>query len=398
MTNEIRIGGRSAREILLGDRGIIDRIITAIASTNPEQHGTGSASRAADVRWAVEHGLRAAADALAGIHYDDELMRASAVRRFEEGSSFASVVTAYHRGVAVIWSELLARAKGTDFSALAECGQRLFGHLERVSAALAEDFERTWIRSHVGERDARFAVFTALTQGGDAEGEAHRFGRTLSARYGVLVVRLQASVGESPGDVLARRATQRLRAAIDSVADTEVLAVLGAAGGTALVPLVEGRNTAGELRSALHSSFGADCTAGWVEAPVVDIPEALAVAEELVDLALAVRGPGQLSTLDDLLLEYQSSRPGPGRALLAQRLAAVEGGLLGTVDAYLASGGDRRVTAAALQVHPNTVDYRLGRVADLSGMDATTPEGAAQLRAARVATRVQDARRGAAGG
>lgn len=389
----ILLGGRSIRDILLGSREIVDRIIDAIASTNLEQHGTGGASRAADIRWAVEHSLRAAADSLAGQHSgDDELMRASAVRRFEEGSSFSSVMAAYHRGVGVIWDELRICAEPDDSAALAECGRRLFAHLERIAAALAEDFERTWTLSRLGERDARFAIFTALTQGGDAEGEAHRSGRTLAARYGVLVVRLLPSRGSSPGDVRDRRATQRLRTAIDSVAAGEVLAVLGAAGGTALVPLREGNDVMAELRSALRAGFGEDCTGGWMEARVSEIPDAVPVAEELVDIALAIRGVGGVHTLDDLLLEYQSSRPGPGRELLARRLSGVGHELLHTIDAYLASGGERRETAALLHVHPNTVDYRLARVMTLTGMDATTPEGAAQLRAARVADRLRLAR------
>jgi hypothetical protein len=387
----ITLGGRSVRDILLGDREIVDRIIDVIASTNPEQHGTSGPSRAADIRWAVEHSLRAAADSLAGRQSDDELMRASAVRRFEEGSSFSSVMAAYHRGVGVIWDALRASADSDDSAALAQCGGRLFAHLERIAAALAEDFERTWTLSRLGERDARFAIFTALTQGGDAEGEAHRSGRTLASHYGVLVVRLLPSRGSSPGGVLDRRATQRLRAAIDSVAAGEVLAVLGAAGGTALVPLREGSDVMAELRSALQTGFGESCTGGWVEARVSEIPDAVPVAEELVDIALAIRGVGAVHTLDDLLLEYQSSRPGPGRALLARRLSGVGPELLHTIDAYLASGGERRDTAALLHVHPNTVDYRLARVLTLTGMDATTPEGAAQLRAARVADRLREA-------
>lgn len=385
----IVLGGRQAHELLLADRELVDRIIGAIASTNPEQHGTGGASRAADIRWAVEQSLRAAADSMRGRISDDELMRASAVRRFEEGSSFASVMAAHHRGIAVIWEKLRTHAGVEDSRALAECGRRLFVHLERVSAALAEDFERSWTVSRLGERDARFAIFTALTQGGDAEGEAHRSGRMLASRYGVLVVRLAPSRGSSPGDVRDRRATQRLRAAIDSVAAGEVLAVLGAAGGTALVPLSEGADVMTELRGALSSAFGDDCTGGWVEAGVSEIPDAAHVSEELVDIALAVRGAGAVHTLDDLLFEYQSARPGPGRDLLARRLTGVGEDLLQTIDAYLASGGDRRATAALIQVHPNTVDYRLGRVLTLTGMDATTPQGAAQLRAARVADRLR---------
>jgi hypothetical protein len=382
----LTLGGMDVREILLGDREMVDRVIAAIALTNPEQHGTGGASRAADIRWAVEHSLQAAADSLTGRPSDDELMRASAVRRFEEGSSFASVMAAYHRGVAVIWEQLRAHAGEAESSTLAECARLLFVHLERIAAALAADFERTWTLSRLGERDARFAIFTALTQGGDAEGAAHRSGRTLAARYGILVVRLRQPTESTPGDVLARRATQRLRTAIDAVAAGEVLAVLGAVGGTALVPLREGAETITELRGALRAAFGTQCTGAWMEAGVPDVSGAVQVAEELVDIVLAVRGEGAVHTLDDLLLEYQSARPGPGRTLLAQRLDGVSSELLRTVDAYLGSDGERRATAESLQVHPNTVDYRLGRVLILTGMDATTPDGAAQLRAARVAS------------
>lgn len=390
-TTDLALGGTSVRDLLLGNREIIDRIIAAIAPTNPEQHGTGDASHAADIRWAVEHSLQAAADSLTGRPHDDELLRASAVRRFEEGSSFASVVAAYHRGVAVIWDRLRAAAEETDAPALAECARLLFLHLERITSALAADFEQTWTVSRLGERDARFAIFTALTQGGDAEGEAHRSGRTLASRYGILVVRLRRTEESSPGDVVARRETQRLRSAIDSVARGEVLAVLGAAGGTALVPLREGGDTVGDLRRALHAGFGSHCTGAWMEAGVSEIADALLVAEELLEIALAIRGEGAVHTLSDLLLEYQSARPGPGRAMLARRIDGVSDELLQTVDAYLASGGDRRAAAAALHVHPNTVDYRLGRVLTRTGMEATMPEGAAQLRAARVANRLERA-------
>ncbi|CAH0226651.1 hypothetical protein SRABI76_02646 [Microbacterium oxydans] len=385
----LALGGRSVRDILLGDRRVVDRIIAAIALTNPEQHGTGEASLAADIRWAVERGLRAAVSSLSGTVVDDELMLASAGRRFEEGSSFASVIVAYHRGVAVIWDELESQSTVEDADALRECARRLFLHLERISGALAMSYERAWTVSHLGERDARFAIFTALTQGGDPEREARRSGRSLAPGYGVLVVRLRKTSGTTPGDVRDHRATQRLRTAIESAGGPDVLAVLGAAGGTALLPMTSARETLPEVRRTLEAAFGDDCTGAWVEALVPDVGEALRVAEELIDIALVIREAGRVYTLDDLVLEYQSARPGPGRELLAGALEHVGDELLATIDAYLTSGGDRRATAAQLQVHPNTVDYRLGRVAALTGLDATAPEGSARLRAARVAHRLE---------
>lgn len=399
----LRFEGRSAPEILIGQRDLTDRVIAAVAATNPAEHGTGEASLAADIRWAVEHNLRGAADALEGVETDDELLRASAVRRFEEGSSFTSVIAAYHRGVSVIWSELASRT--TDGEDLAVAGERLLRHLERITVSLAEEYGRNAAAFDSVERDARFAIFTALTQGGDAVEVAHRIGWALSERYGVLVLRLRVGDGEAPESVTARRTTRRLRDAIERAASGDVLAVLGPRGGTALVPVPvpvpgggpEAGGIGELLRRSLTDAFAAGFTAAWTEADASGIPDAMAVAEELADLAEALPDARAFVTLDDLALEYQSARPGPARALLAGRLDPLGAELRGTVEVYLASGGDRRATALALTVHPNTVDYRLGRVARLTGLDATTPEGAAHLRAGLVARRLTGENRASIG-
>jgi Fe2+ transport system protein FeoA len=49
--------------------------------------------------------------------------------------------------------------------------------------------------------------------------------------------------------------------------------------------------------------------------------------------------------------------------------------LVGTLRAFLANDGQWRVTAAQLHIHHNTLRYRIGRVATLSGRDAETTAG-----------------------
>lgn len=70
-------------------------------------------------------------------------------------------------------------------------------------------------------------------------------------------------------------------------------------------------------------------------------------------------------------------------------------GLLTTLKAYLAEGGSVRAAAAQLGVHPHTVQYRLDRVQDLSGLRLSRPEDRMTLdlalRIHGVATRVLDA-------
>ena len=61
--------------------------------------------------------------------------------------------------------------------------------------------------------------------------------------------------------------------------------------------------------------------------------------------------------------------------------------LLTTVGTYLDEGCAVEATARRLYLHPNTVRYRLARVRDLVGRDATVPR-AAQLRVAMVLGRL----------
>lgn len=400
-TSAIRLSGRYLSAEVRDSRELVDRVIAAIAPTDPAAHGMGATSIAADIRWSVAQSLRAVADVLAGREADLELIRASAIRRFEEGASLASVMTAYHRGIQEVWALVRERAASDEASAVADAGERLMHLLERIGGALAEDQERVWTVVHAGEREGRFALFTALTQGGDAVSAAHRSGRPLADRYGVLAVRIVGEPGGAPDGVAARRDVQRLRAAIDAaVPGEEVLAVLTSAGGTALVP-VRGPGVAERIGESLAAAFGDRSAAGWSEASPAGVADAVGVAEELLALALVrddVGGIDRVATLDAMLLDYQNSRPGPARQALARSLDPLSEDLVLTARRYLALEGDRRRTAAALHVHPNTVDYRLGRIAVLCGWDATTPTGAAQLRAALIAARrEEDARGGAAG-
>jgi DNA-binding PucR family transcriptional regulator len=59
-----------------------------------------------------------------------------------------------------------------------------------------------------------------------------------------------------------------------------------------------------------------------------------------------------------------------------------DGVLLDTVSTYLDSGGSIEATARAMFIHPNTVRYRLKRVADLTGYSPANSRDAFTLRVA----------------
>ncbi|WP_255498064.1 CdaR family transcriptional regulator [Nakamurella sp. PAMC28650] len=61
-----------------------------------------------------------------------------------------------------------------------------------------------------------------------------------------------------------------------------------------------------------------------------------------------------------------------------------------TLDTYLATGGALEPTARLLFVHANTVRYRLRRIADITGLDATTSREAFVLQTAMAIGRLDD--------
>ena len=84
---------------------------------------------------------------------------------------------------------------------------------------------------------------------------------------------------------------------------------------------------------------------------------------------------------DSLLPERALAGDPPARRILVERIhrplaAPAQAPLLATATAYLDSGGSLEATARALFVHPNTVRYRLGRIADVTGYDLTAPREA----------------------
>jgi len=82
---------------------------------------------------------------------------------------------------------------------------------------------------------------------------------------------------------------------------------------------------------------------------------------------------------DDLLPERVLTGDGQARRALVHRIYhPLEGQptLMRTASEFLESGSALEATARLLFVHPNTVRYRLGRIAEVTGYDLTHPREA----------------------
>jgi DNA-binding PucR family transcriptional regulator len=127
-----------------------------------------------------------------------------------------------------------------------------------------------------------------------------------------------------------------------------------------------------------------------VRGPVVDRLSAAggSAAAALAGWRAAGAWPGAPRPVpSDALLPERALDGDPlARAALTERvvrpLRSAGGGVLETVRAVLAGGGNLEASARALFVHPNTVRYRLKRAAELTGQVATDPRGAWTLQVA----------------
>jgi DNA-binding PucR family transcriptional regulator len=116
------------------------------------------------------------------------------------------------------------------------------------------------------------------------------------------------------------------------------------------------------------------------------IADALDRLRLLLELAERRGLRGRIAPADFPLEMLLAAAPAEGAALARAALAPLEaagadrgGALVETLSAFLEQDLDRRRTAQALHVHPNTVDYRLRRVRELTGLDLGRPADAAVL-------------------
>ncbi len=138
---------------------------------------------------------------------------------------------------------------------------------------------------------------------------------------------------------------------------------------------------------ALGRAAGADVTVAVVAAAPPAVAAAAALAKDVLDVAVAHGNPPGLYRLEDVLVEFHLSRVSAATPRLAALLEPLteRPELRDTLLCFLRSGQNRRRTASTLHLHPNTVDYRLRRVAELTGLDPTAARDAIAFQAALTA-------------
>lgn len=326
-------------------------------------------------------------------------IRASAARRAEERIPLEAVLTAYHVGALVAWQALCDESTEDERNDLLDLATHVMAYIESVTSGVASAYLEERQAIYGEERDASRALAEALLSGTPNEALAQRIGHSLAPHYFVATLHIGSSPDEEDtgvqGAVASRRKLRRVERGLVQ-ANEGALSLLTATGGPLLLPT---RSETGEreveraadLVAALAEAANAPVVAGAAFRPGVEgIPAAGAEATEVLRLACELRRPPGLYRLDDVLLEYVLTRPSDAGNRLSTVLSPLDHGpeLVATLDGYFAADFDRRKAAAALNIHPNTLDYRLRRVGELTGLSVSTAHGLQVLGAALVARKL----------
>lgn len=329
--------------------------------------------------------------------------RASAARRAEERVPLESVLTAYHIGGRIGWRALADEARSDEREQLDDFAERVLAYVQAVTGTVAAAYMEEQQHIYGDQRDARRTLTEALLAGPRDDGlpwppqpQARRAGVHLADGYLVVSLRMDPTADEDTEGVASavagRRKVRRVQAALDRLAGEPVLSLLEPDGGPVLFPA--GDDAAPEalaggphLVETLSQASGAAVTAGLAWGRADGVPEAAAEARHVLGLAQRLgRGAGAYR-LDDVLLEYAVTYPPDTAERLTRVLQPLEDrpDLIATVQQWYGANFDRRAAAAALNVHPNTLDYRLRRITELTGLDPGTAQGLQMLGAAMTA-------------
>lgn len=294
------------------------------------------------------------------------------------GMPIEQVLARTHQAMAAAHGLILDRAVAPDFPSSMAQERLLLALSEHSSLVVATAYVASCGMVRAAGEAPTEALTRALLTGGDAEAIARLHGLVVAEQY--LVVHV-AATSRTPG---AGRG-------IDSALAARFGApLLLSRSGSHLILLLPGTPAFDDVSDALDHVSGAagvDIRATAIQTPVGEIPGAAEQVRELSLLAqMGGRAPG-LYGMADLALEYQLTRPSAGRNHLLEVLnplaAAPE--LLETLKVYIGHEANRRRAAKDLYLHVNTVDYRLKRVAQLTGYDPTRPSGLWTLQAALAA-------------
>lgn len=313
--------------------------------------------------------------------------RRSATRRAHQGVSIHAVLHAYRLWGQAAWEEILA-AIDTDNpeecqAALWVAGQ-VMAHVDTVSTAVAaaylDEIAGVWSDREVVRRDLLERLIVGQVGSDLAHRQARALRLDLATSHLVIVARARAEAG---AERVAMRtalegAKSHLRPSCGSLLvglrQSEVVAIWPLTG-PAQEP--QAHQQANELAAELPDFL---VGIGRLHLGIEGIAASYGEAGEALAIARTNAVSGRAVAFADVLLDH-IVRSGSHATTLGEEVVAPiraydenrQASLLPTLRAYVENGFNLTHGATALDVHPNTVVYRLRRIKELTGRDPNDP-------------------------
>ncbi|KOX25695.1 MULTISPECIES: PucR family transcriptional regulator [unclassified Streptomyces] len=344
-----------------------------------------------EVAATVRHGLRLFLHRVRDARDDDgdyRLFRERAAQRADEGMPLHTLLRSHSTAVHVLWQALRDEAVAGEEAALLELVDLLLRGHEAVIGAVAETYLDEQAALFAERREHHRSLVRGLLDGSLPPARAFE---ELGLEGPALVVHLHVPRERDPAAsaVADRRRVRRVQTVLDRALGSGAVSLLDVDGGHVIAPRrtddTDGVRACEELAVRLRQVCGHDVRLAAVTAATAqDVPAAARTATDIVRVARACGRPAGPHRMDDVLLEYHLSRHDESSDRIAALLDPVgdRPELVETLRVHLEHRLDRRGTAHRLGLHPNTVDNRLARITELTGLDVASPRGSALALAA----------------
>jgi hypothetical protein len=362
---------------------LADEIIAAIGAEVSDYARAMVGRFGRGVRLGVEVALRRFVDELAGEPAEasgDTYVRLGA-GEYRAGRTLNALLAAYRVGARLAWRRFERAGSEAGFSpeTLFDLGEAIFAYIDEISAESAAGFAEAQSQAAGESQRRRRALLRLLVQEPPASEEtlctaAQAAGWPLPRRVAAVVA------GEDDADATAARLARRIGPE----------AIGADIGGTAVVmlPDPEGPGRRKTLETAVADGLAA-------LGPAVPWPEAAtSLHRASATYRLGIAPTGLVVADDHLPALLLAAEPALAADLARSRLAPLEGlaegpreRLVSTLRAWLDRPGQVQAVATALEVHPQTVRYRLKQLRELFGARLEDPEARFELALALRAVR-----------
>jgi PucR-like helix-turn-helix protein len=297
-----------------------------------------------------------------------EPFMASARDRASEGMPLEDLLHAYRLGGRLGWQAIVKVALPEEQSSLIAAAALVMRYIDDVSAAVAQAYleERQQVVSEEerATRDLFEAIIRDAALDRRLEALAQHRGFALLDAYHPFVVR-------SPGSGSRRHADLASALRRDGI-----------------LALTEGDRVGGLLTPEQQPLVAGLPGLHVVGDPIPrsELSHAMDEVRTVAELAEANEMTGSVDPRDFLLELLLLAAPRHASAISRRTLSPLQNGdrarsaeLLATLDAFVGQDLDRRGTAERLHIHPNTLDYRLRQIRELTGLDPRNAQHVALL-------------------